>query len=71
MIPTSRIRVCNYPPEYNTFSYIIQEKEVNGKIVESEPIYFYDLTSEERTLAIIIGEAQYSLNKLINKYGKI
>jgi len=65
---TGKIIVHNFPAKKNTYSYITKIYreykfyEVNYKEFEGEPIYFDELSEEQRTLAIIIGNAQNTLS---------
>ena len=68
---TGRIIVYNYPKNpYITRVYVEHQRSIinpliEAKYVESKPIYFYDLTAEQKALATCIGEAQAALSKTL------
>lgn len=72
------IKVYNYPTNYGrTHSYVtltyqeFNRDKLGHVLVESKPIYFYELTPELEALAKCIGEAQYILSqKLHGKFLK-
>jgi hypothetical protein len=67
-VKTGLVLVHNYPPSSNTYSYITEIlRDGNNKDVESDPIYFHDMTDEQLSLSIIIGTAQNALCKALNK----
>lgn len=64
---TGQIIVHNYPANYKTFSYITRLYREHKKgvytlrEVQGPAIYFYDMTYEQATLAVILGHAQNAL----------
>lgn len=71
---TGRIKVHNYPSSSrNTFSYItrvyreIKKDSLEWKEIDGEPIYFYDMTYEQVTLAMIMGQAEKALNNICKR----
>ena len=70
---TGYIKVHNYPASPKTFSYITtvyrqyEKGKFGWKEVDGEPIYFYDMTSEQLSLAIIMGTAQNALQNLCKR----
>ena len=72
---TDLIKIHNYPPNPNTFSYITRtyreyKTDKGWREIDGEPIYFNDLPQEQLALAIIMGTAQNALN-IICKRSKI
>lgn len=65
---TDYIKVHNFPSSHGTYSYItkVYRQYEKGKFgwesVEGDPIYFHNMTPEQRSLAIIMGTAQNGLN---------
>lgn len=70
---TGRIKVYNYPPNPMTFSYItktyreIKRDKLGYKEVDSEPIYFNDMSPEEVSFAKIIVECENNLYRKLSK----
>ena len=71
---TGKIKVHNYPASSrSTYSYItrvyreIKKDSFGWKEVDGEPIYFHDMTSEQVTLAIIMGTAENALNNICKR----
>ena len=71
---TGKIKVHNYPASSrSTFSYItrvyreIKKDSFGWKEVDGEPIYFHDMTSEQLALAMIMGQAENSLNNVCKR----
>lgn len=68
---TGYIKVHNYPSSGRTFSYITRiyreykVGEFGCREIDGEPIYFNDLPQEQLALAIIIGNAQNVLSKVL------
>jgi hypothetical protein len=61
---TGIIKLHNFPAGPGTFSYITRtyreynKDEFGWREVNGEPIYFYDMTFEQQSLATIMGTAQ-------------
>ena len=68
---TGIVSVYNYPPEFETSTYIKRiyrscTKGVFGdKIVEGKAIYFHELPADQLAIAIIVAIAQNNLNKTL------
>lgn len=66
---TGEIKVCNYPPSPNTYSYIVKMylRNENGsmKLVEGPAMYLNELPEVHAALATIIGKAQNALLDLL------
>jgi hypothetical protein len=68
---TNRIIIHNFPPDIHTFSYLTRvykkyrDDVVGWEEVEGKPIYFHDLPPVEMALAIIMGNAQNALVKIL------
>lgn len=64
---TDMIVIRNFPPSNMTFSYIqrvfkkYKRDKIGHKEVYGNPIYFHELTQEQRALAIIMANAQNAL----------
>ena len=64
---TNYLKVRNYPPTNNTYSYITRtyreykEGVFGWHEIDGDPIYFHDLSKEQLALAVIIGNAQNAL----------
>lgn len=68
---TGMIKIHNYPASSSTtFSYItrvykeIRRDKLGHRLVDGEPIYFYELPREQLALAIIMGQAENALSAL-------
>jgi len=71
---TGKIKVHNYPASSrSTYSYItrtyreIKKDAFGWKEVDGEPIYFHDMTTEQVTLAMIMGQAENALNNICKR----
>lgn len=70
---TGCIKVHNFPANNGTYSYITRtykewKKDSFGyKEVDGEPIYFHNMTSEQVSLAIIMGTAQNALQNICER----
>lgn len=70
---TGRIVLRNYPPDLGTFAYIcpvyreFKDEEFGWKEMDGEPIYLHNMNDEQKTLAIILGNAQNALYKSLRE----
>lgn len=70
---TGMIKVYNYPAPPRTYSWIcrvyeeFEKDNINQREVESSPIYFHDLSSEQYALAICLSEAQIALSNSLKR----
>jgi len=70
---TGLVKVYGFDSVKSTFSYVvaIYRKYDRGKHgfveVEGDPIYFNDLPSDKRVLALIIAQAQETLSRYVEK----
>lgn len=67
---TGKIKVHNYPASSGcTYSYItrvyreIKKDSFGWKEVDGEPVYFHEMTSEQIALAVIMANAESTLDK--------
>ncbi len=62
---TETVRIYNYPPDPNTYTYLTRIYRKDGIEVEGEPIYFHTLPFQTMTLARLYGEIQNALDKVL------